>query len=596
MFQLDYYFFLRNTGNHAESTKCHMMDLQLSEDLEDRKGVGRAYNNIANSYISQGEYPKAVEFFSKAVKVWEKCQDEEAKRITFNGLGIAFTEMKEVDQAVEMFCRALEISCVMQDEAMQQTVLKNLCWLFGKVWESGDGLSLLEHCVHYFTEKGKEEVACLLSDNFSTAQISSCLDIRSKKTGGVVTSCSVKPASHYLQGSYCPGLADSVVLFFRYLECGPLKTPFLFLWALSSQEDTLFAKVSLHSFLKKCGLHISQFKKEGKSLLASIVDDFLLAGKEEACSVTPTMMYELLVRPVESVFSEKITSVFFIPCEPLWHFPFVTLSDPSRKKALAREHCIHVSPSYRILNSLKEKEEKERKTYEMKAEEMPAPKLESALVIGSPPECKWIEFFLEEEEEYSEQVEQVFSTEKDLPEIAIAEKEATHVENFLKETLQVGQVVSHINDKENCVASCLRNAGAFQLIHVATYVNESGCLLFSGSSRKDCILSPKMVSRLNLSQTLLVVLSLRFVPSANPVQGHKLVGLVSAFLNAGVKHVLLSLPNSVEQTFARHSVHFYKHLHEHSLDVHKAYKQSVLQMAREEGQIRNLYSALSLFG
>ena len=134
--------------------------------------TGRSFNNIANTYISQQEYREAIKYFQKSVSIWENSNDVESKRITFNGLGIANTELGEYKEAIEMFCRALEISCVMKDETMQKTVVKNLSWLYGKMFDSLlDCFSLNLFSILCFLDKGKEDLAFYLSDNFNTSFI-----------------------------------------------------------------------------------------------------------------------------------------------------------------------------------------------------------------------------------------------------------------------------------------------------------------------------------------------------------------------------------------------------------------------------------------
>ena len=59
---------------------------------KEHPSTAATYNNMANVYYSQGDYPKSLEFYEKALKIAEKVLGKEHPKtnITFNNLAITY--------------------------------------------------------------------------------------------------------------------------------------------------------------------------------------------------------------------------------------------------------------------------------------------------------------------------------------------------------------------------------------------------------------------------------------------------------------------------------------------------------------------------
>ncbi|MEM2899751.1 MAG: tetratricopeptide repeat protein, partial [Thermoplasmata archaeon] len=88
--------------------EMNMKALKIFDKYGDKQGVAVTYVNLGDAYCQQGEYDKAVDYFTRAVKIGEKIGDKELQGEAYCGLGKAYyKENREL--AKEYFNKSIEI-------------------------------------------------------------------------------------------------------------------------------------------------------------------------------------------------------------------------------------------------------------------------------------------------------------------------------------------------------------------------------------------------------------------------------------------------------------------------------------------------------
>ena len=62
--------------------------LSLSEKIVYKKGIGNAYNGFGLTYMGKKNFPLAMEYYQKAVKIRTEIGDKEGLGWTYNNLGM----------------------------------------------------------------------------------------------------------------------------------------------------------------------------------------------------------------------------------------------------------------------------------------------------------------------------------------------------------------------------------------------------------------------------------------------------------------------------------------------------------------------------
>ncbi len=110
--------------NPAEGIKYGQQGLDLATKLQWDKGVAITNNSIGNNYLSQAEFPKALEYFQVALKTQEKIGNKKAVLNTASNIGLAYGQQGNYPKALEYFFIALKMAEEMGDK---NAIAQNNC-------------------------------------------------------------------------------------------------------------------------------------------------------------------------------------------------------------------------------------------------------------------------------------------------------------------------------------------------------------------------------------------------------------------------------------------------------------------------------------
>lgn len=97
-------------GEMDKASACYYRSLDLYETIEDRPGVARAYNNLANFSFDQNDWMHATEYYRQALVTLERMGDVHGQAVVANNLGGLLLNQGQLDQARAWYKRSLDIS------------------------------------------------------------------------------------------------------------------------------------------------------------------------------------------------------------------------------------------------------------------------------------------------------------------------------------------------------------------------------------------------------------------------------------------------------------------------------------------------------
>ncbi len=89
--------------------------LSLSEELDYKKGVAIAYNNLGIYYREVGVYDQAIDYFFKSLKIMEEIDNQAGIARSYNLIGIIYYYLTNYDLSLEYYNKALEINKIQND-------------------------------------------------------------------------------------------------------------------------------------------------------------------------------------------------------------------------------------------------------------------------------------------------------------------------------------------------------------------------------------------------------------------------------------------------------------------------------------------------
>ena len=85
------------------------VSLQLSQQLNFKKGIASSCGNIGIVYKEQGDYPKALSFYFKALKIVEELSDKNRIAVYLGNIGNIYKGKGDYSEAMDYYLKALKI-------------------------------------------------------------------------------------------------------------------------------------------------------------------------------------------------------------------------------------------------------------------------------------------------------------------------------------------------------------------------------------------------------------------------------------------------------------------------------------------------------
>ena len=100
-------------GNYPKALEFYTKALNIQEKIlgKDHPDTALSYNNIGSVYNRMGDYTKALEFYTKALNIREKVlgKDHPDTALSYNNIGYVYSSMGDYPKALEFYAKALNI-------------------------------------------------------------------------------------------------------------------------------------------------------------------------------------------------------------------------------------------------------------------------------------------------------------------------------------------------------------------------------------------------------------------------------------------------------------------------------------------------------
>ena len=132
-------------------------ELILSEKIKYQRGIGKANHNLGWFYYLKGNYPLALSYDLRALKIRDVLKDKKGTASTLNNIGVVYYNQGNRSKALEYYLMALKISEELQQKNLTASLLCNIGIIYDN--ESDDLLltraekdSLLNRSLRYYVK------------------------------------------------------------------------------------------------------------------------------------------------------------------------------------------------------------------------------------------------------------------------------------------------------------------------------------------------------------------------------------------------------------------------------------------------------------
>jgi tetratricopeptide (TPR) repeat protein len=100
----------KNQGAFEKALEFYINALKIYESLDNKEGIATARNNISNIYAIKGDYGQAIKYLEEARSLLAELNDQQKLIGTLNNLGNIHYNLKLYDKALENFTESFQLS------------------------------------------------------------------------------------------------------------------------------------------------------------------------------------------------------------------------------------------------------------------------------------------------------------------------------------------------------------------------------------------------------------------------------------------------------------------------------------------------------
>lgn len=135
-------FMAQIQGDNPKALDNYTRSLKLREEIKDSIGIATTLNNIGGIYEDQGDVGRGLEFYNKSLKIQKLIGDKTGAARSLNNMGSIYNNQGDVAKSLDHYHRSLKISEEINNKELIALSLSNISLIY---LDQGDAAKALEY-------------------------------------------------------------------------------------------------------------------------------------------------------------------------------------------------------------------------------------------------------------------------------------------------------------------------------------------------------------------------------------------------------------------------------------------------------------------
>jgi len=143
-------------SDYPKALEYYSKALHINEEIENKEGIGSNLVNIGLVYSNLSDYPKALEYYGKSLLILEEIGHKQFQANALGNIGNVYRSLSDYPKALEYYSKALHIN---EEIGRKNGIAINLGNIGSVYWNLSDYLKALEYhlkALHIHEEIGNE--------------------------------------------------------------------------------------------------------------------------------------------------------------------------------------------------------------------------------------------------------------------------------------------------------------------------------------------------------------------------------------------------------------------------------------------------------
>lgn len=130
-----------NKGDYDKAINYYSRSLKIREEIGDKKGIAATLNNFGIVYQDQGDYAKAIEYYTRSLKTNEEIGDKNGEANTLSNIGRIYREQGDLEKALDYQTHSLKLRQTIGDKRGIAIAYSNIGSIYS---DQGDKIKAME--------------------------------------------------------------------------------------------------------------------------------------------------------------------------------------------------------------------------------------------------------------------------------------------------------------------------------------------------------------------------------------------------------------------------------------------------------------------
>ena len=117
-------------GDYSKAIDYYTRSLKIKEKLGNKKGIASSLNNIGLIYSGQGDYSKAIDYNTRSLKIQEKLGNKKRIASSLNNIGEIYRYQGDYSKAIDYYTRSLKIQEKLGNKVGIAVSLSNIGYIY----------------------------------------------------------------------------------------------------------------------------------------------------------------------------------------------------------------------------------------------------------------------------------------------------------------------------------------------------------------------------------------------------------------------------------------------------------------------------------
>lgn len=144
-------------SDYPKAIEYFTKSLKIKEEIGNKEGIATALNNIGIIYYDQSDYANALDYYTRSLKIRKEIGDKNGIAASYNNIGVVYSDQGDYANAIAVYTKGLKIREELGDKKGISSIFNNIGLIHDSQGEYDKAISYLSKSLKIDEELGDKK-------------------------------------------------------------------------------------------------------------------------------------------------------------------------------------------------------------------------------------------------------------------------------------------------------------------------------------------------------------------------------------------------------------------------------------------------------